>query len=468
MKKIVQIILFLALFYWVLPIHAQDSAKADKLFTSGVYSAALRIYRQLYKQHPDLPLYSYRLGRCEQELGMYEEAVIHLTESGTRYSLRALWLARAAFPTYRFELAQTMYEEWLHSADTTHHQYKKAQAELAKTKYLLRYMNRVENILYIDTFSITREALPTHLPLVSADMGTIEMRDGCFISTNQRGDRRYIAFTCKKTGRRLIGKQERLLEDWSTIDTLPTPINQFKEQDYPILMPDGVTLYYSAKDTEEGMGGWDIYMTKYNPATNTYLVPEILGMPINSMADDMFYLYDESAGKGFFITNRTNPNRLMLCSFVYNNPKYLRDSSEIYLRDYIQMRTLPRAASIHPSGSHSTASSAMNIWTENDPLSEWKLVLNDSTIYLSWDNFRSPDAIESMRLYLKLQKQMAEKSAELEQYRQTYSAASIEERVRLTSTILALETDVRKLRNEADSARKESIRQEIEQLSMGD
>ena len=73
-----------------------------------------------------------------------------------------------------------------------------------------------------------------------------------------------------------------------------------------------------------------------------------------------------------------------------------------------------------------------------------------------------------MRLYLKLQKQMAEKSAELEQYRQTYSAASLEERVRLTSTILALETDVRKLRNEADSARKESIRQEIEQLSMGD
>ena len=400
MKKIVQIILFLALFNWVLPIHAQDSAKADKLFTSGDYSAALRIYRQLYKQHPDLPLYSYRLGRCEQELGMYEDAVIHLTESGTRYSLRALWLARAAFPTYRFELAQTMYEEWLHSADTTHHQYKKAQAELAKTKYLLRYMNRVENILYIDT--------------------------------------------------------------------LPTPINQFKEQDYPILMPDGVTLYYSAKDTEEGMGGWDIYMTKYNPATNTYLVPEMLGMPINSMADDMFYLYDESAGKGFFITNRTNPNRLMLCSFVYNNPKYLRDSSEIYLRDYIQMRTLPRAASIHPSGSHSTASSAMKIWTEIDSLPEWKLVLNDSTIYLSWDNFRSPDAIKSMRLYLKLQKQMAEKSAELEQYRQTYSAASLEERVRLTSTILALETDVRKLRNEADSARKESIRQEIEQLSMGD
>ena len=110
----------------------------------------------------------------------------------------------------------------------------------------------------------------------------------------------------------------------------------------------------------------------------------------------------------------------------------------------------------------------MKIWTEIDSLPEWKLVLNDSTIYLSWDNFRSPDAIKSMRLYLKLQKQMAEKSAELEQYRQTYSAASLEERVRLTSTILALETDVRKLRNEADSARKESIRQEIEQLSMGD
>lgn len=469
MKKIVQIVSFLTLFCWVLPLHAQDPGKADKLFTDGDYSAALRMYQKLYHRNPGSALYSYRLGRCEQELGMYEEAVVHLTESGTRYSLRALWLARAAFPTYRFELAKTMYEEWLHSADSTHHQYKKAQAELARTEQMLRYMNRVENIAYMDTVSFPSEALPKHLPSISPDMGKIEMRDGQFISTNQRGDRRYIAFTCKKTGRRLIGKQERLLDEWSAVDTLPDNINQFKEQDYPILMPDGVTLYFSAKDTTDGMGGWDIYMTKYNPATNTYLMPEMLGMPFNSMADDLFYLYDELAGKGFFITNRTNPNRLMCCSFQYNKPKYLRDSAEQYLREYIQLRTLPKLKSQPSATSHTAAVSETGKWADfeqNEP--EWTLILNDSTVYSSLADFRSSEAKEAMHSYLELLHQLAEENERLAQYRAAFQEASADERTLLTSLILGLETDVRRLYEEAEKARKEVIRKETEHLSEKD
>ena len=468
MKKIVQIISFWALFCWALPLQAQDPSKADKLFTNGDYSAAMRLYRQLYKQHPGSALYSYRLGRCEQELGMYEEAVVHLTEAGTRYSLRALWLARAAFPTYRFELANSMYEEWLQSADTTHHQYKKAQAELARTEQMVRYMNRVENIVYLDTISFPSATLFEHLPSISPDMGKIEIQDGMFISTNQRGDRRYIAFTCQKTGRKLIGKQERLLDEWSAIDTLPENINQFKEQDFPILMPDGVTLYFSAKDSSDGMGGWDIYMTKYNPATNTYLMPEMLGMPLNSMADDLFYLYDESAGKGFFITNRTNPNRLLLCHFQYSEPKYLRDSSETYLREYVQLRTLPRFKGHSSSASHTATVGETDKWAaieQEEPA--WTLILNDSTVYSTFADFRSSEAKEAMHSYLELLHQLAEENERLAQYRAAFQAASADERTQLTSLILGLEADVRRLYEEAEKARKEVIRKETEQM-LGD
>ena len=463
MKKIAQIVSFLALFGWVLPLQAQDPGKADKLFTQGDYSAALSMYRQLYQRHPSSALYSYRLGRCEQELGMYEEAVVHLTESGTRYSLRSLWLARAAFHIYRFELAKTMYEEWLQSADTAHQHYKNAQAELAKTEQMVRYMNRVENIAYLDTVGFPLAALSKHLPSVSPDMGTIEIRDGRFISTNQRGDRRYVAFTCQKTGRRLIGKQERLLDEWSAIDTLPSPINQFDEQDFPILMPDGVTLYFSAKDTADGLGGWDIYMTKYNPATNTYLMPELLGMPINSMADDLFYLYDESAGKGFYITNRTNTNRLILCTFVCCEPKYLRDSSEAYMREYIQLRTLPKAASQQASAASAPDAFAPNLWAElEQDKPEWTLILNDSTIYTSLDDFRSSEAREAMQAYLDLQNQITEENEDLVQHREAFREAHAEERNQLKPLILALETDIRRLYQEAEKARKEVIRKETE------
>ena len=181
------------------------------------------------------------------------------------------------------------------------------------------------------------------------------------------------------------------------------------------------------------------------------------------MADDLFYLYDESAGKGFYITNRTNTNRLILCTFVCCEPKYLRDSSEAYLREYIQLRTLPKAASQQASAASTPDAFAPNIWAEleqNQP--EWTLILNDSTIYTSLDDFRSSEAREAMQAYLDLQNQIAEENEDLVQHREAFREAQAEERNQLKPLIIALETDIRRLYQEAEKARKEVIRKETE------
>jgi len=49
----------------------------------------------------------------------------------------------------------------------------------------------------------------------------------------------------------------------------------------PFVMSDGLTLYFASTD-HQSFGGYDLYVTRYNLATDSYLVPNQLNMPFNS------------------------------------------------------------------------------------------------------------------------------------------------------------------------------------------
>lgn len=62
--------------------------------------------------------------------------------------------------------------------------------------------------------------------------------------------------------------------------------------DYPYVLTDGITIYY-ASDGPGSMGGYDIFVTRYNTNTDSYLMPENVGMPFNSPYNDYMYVIDE-------------------------------------------------------------------------------------------------------------------------------------------------------------------------------
>jgi outer membrane protein OmpA-like peptidoglycan-associated protein len=71
-------------------------------------------------------------------------------------------------------------------------------------------------------------------------------------------------------------------EEWSTISKLPPPVNDPKYWDsQPSIASDGVTLYF-ASDRPGGYGGIDLYVTKKDPKTGQWSVPENLGPGINT------------------------------------------------------------------------------------------------------------------------------------------------------------------------------------------
>lgn len=104
------------------------------------------------------------------------------------------------------------------------------------------------------------------------------------------------------------------LSDEQALNTLNTPENER----YPILRQDGITLIF-ARESHDGIGGYDLYLSRRDPETNTYQTPTLLGMPFNSPADDLYLIYDDLRGVGLLASTRYCPKgKVNLYTFRIN------------------------------------------------------------------------------------------------------------------------------------------------------
>ena len=104
---------------------------------------------------------------------------------------------------------------------------------------------------------------------------------------------------------------------WSAPALLGEALVSAGNEMYPILSPDGKTLYF-ASDGLYGMGGYDLYKSVYDEAAGTWGAPENMGFPYNSPADDFLMMGTEDGKYAIFASNRE-------CA---------RDSVCLYVLDY--------------------------------------------------------------------------------------------------------------------------------------
>ncbi|MBK0402101.1 PD40 domain-containing protein [Adhaeribacter sp. BT258] len=76
--------------------------------------------------------------------------------------------------------------------------------------------------------------------------------------------------------------------DWGKPTSIGTTINTQYDDDSPYLSKDGKTLYFSSRG-HNTMGGYDIFMTKYDSVARKWTKPENMGYPVNTPDDDTYY-----------------------------------------------------------------------------------------------------------------------------------------------------------------------------------
>ena len=90
---------------------------------------------------------------------------------------------------------------------------------------------------------------------------------------------------------------------WSMPENLGTAINSPFDERSPFLANDGQTLYFS-RNSPQSIGGYDIFVSKFNPTTFAWSIPEALPKPINSVADDLFFYPQTDGMTAYLSSNR--------------------------------------------------------------------------------------------------------------------------------------------------------------------
>ncbi len=92
---------------------------------------------------------------------------------------------------------------------------------------------------------------------------------------------------------------------WGNIVNLGNAINTPYDEDAPFIHPDGITLYFSSKG-HNSMGDYDIFMSRMDLSDSTFKQAENIGYPINTPADDIYFVLSASGEHGYYSSARPN------------------------------------------------------------------------------------------------------------------------------------------------------------------
>lgn len=416
-------------------VNAQTAVRADALFVEKNYAEAAHAYRSLLGRVPDNQLYLYRYARCQQELGQTDTAIVYFEKAGEKYQLRNYYLGLLYEQSYRFEQALTLLSRYALTLTEDTLREQELKQHIAYCRKGARYIRRVEDICIIDSVTLPLSRLLTAYRL-SAECGSLTLADSllpCYVT--QKGDH---SVCVKRVGQNLKLLSCHRILSADECDTLPNAVNSDANQSYPFMLTDGVTLYF-ASDKAEGLGGYDIYVTRYNHATKDWFEPENIGFPFNSSANDFLYAEDELSGIGYFATDRfAQDGYATVYSFELNPEKRVVTDS---------LRAIKLAQLSHPTFCQISDEERLadgDIQNNSKPRKDYTVtdeqplaVINDELTYYSLTEFRSPKARKLCEQVILLDEAISEEKENLLRARIEYEKLGQDEELR--SVILASE-----------------------------
>ena len=114
---------------------------------------------------------------------------------------------------------------------------------------------------------------------------------------------------------------------WSTPKNLGLAVNSPYDETTPFLARDGRTLYFSSNNPGS-MGGFDVFKTVFDDATQTWSAPVNVGKPVNSPGDDAFFRISVDGLTAFFSSDRLDSygeRDLYVAYFKQEQPEQLAE-----------------------------------------------------------------------------------------------------------------------------------------------
>lgn len=376
-----------------------------------------------------------------------------------------------AVAQYRFSDAELILNQQIadmrkRNVDVTEKEAQLRAVHRAKTR-----MQTTECITFVDSI-ICNKADMTKYIYLSDECGQVDTYAHHFKQTDPSHSTIYLSQFADKLifsrpdaqGHRMLYTTLRIGNEW----TDPEPLNEMGlsehgdlEQDYPFMFNDGTTLYYAAKG-EESIGGYDIFMTRFDADENRFLAPENIGMPFNSLANDYLYCVDEYHNIGYFVTDRNAPaDHVCVYTFIPNNSRRIYNAQEL---EEERLAGLARINCIADTWTdknavqkaQATVATLKASPANTHPQETFTLVINDELTLTSLSGISNPEVQKMVKFWQESQSDLTKSEQKLQALRDQYAASTPQNKKSMASEILEEEHHVQKLN--------QSIQQQVKEI----
>ena len=335
-------------------------------------------------------------------------------------------------------------------------------------------LQATEQVMIIDSLVMPKAEVLNAIK-ISSECGSIHplnkiIKDDKSFSSyfqNQLGDKRMYAQPNKNGKLRLV---ESLLiaNEWSA----PTPLKGLEEEEndnfnFPFMLTDGITMYFAAENSES-VGGYDIFMTRYDADTQKYLVPDNIGMPFNSPANDYLYVIDEYNNLGYFVSDRHQPvDSVCLYTFIPNEKRSIYDIDAIgeeKLRNLAKINSI-KDTWINPAAvkeAQKRLADTRNAKESETQKHDFVFILNDQHTYYTLSDFKQPKAKERAQWWIENKKDLQSRSQELNRLRARYIAGNETQKAQIAPQIRLNEEKLEQIEQDLCKLEKEIRKFELE------
>ena len=341
-----------------------------------------------------------------------------------------------------------------------------------------------QQITIIDSIVTDKDQLLSQL-LLSDETGRILSSsafwgkgDSTTVFVNEMGNKAYFSQPDDSLKQQLC-TSDLLGGEWSKPQLLNGISEGISETAYPFMLADGLTFYFAGKG-EESIGGYDIFMTRYDAHNNSFLKPENIGMPFNSEANDYLFAIDEYAHIGYFVSDRRQPEG-KACLYIFI-PQASRKTYDPIVYTPAEIRGFADISSIADTwGNGEERSAALaryqaisinnmkatntDAQPDDNTVASLELVINDALTYSSARDFRSREAAVLYKQLIEARQQLCLLNEQLEKSRSFYPQAAGAEKKSLQREILQAEAEVIKLHSHIQSLEKEARNAEIKVIN---
>ena len=299
-----------------------------------------------------------------------------------------------------------------------------------------------QQIVIIDSIVTDKEQFLASIRL-SSESGKL-MPTGTFFNNQQQGClyinemSNKVYFSQPVDSLQQLFTSDKLGNEWSRPQRLTGISEGISEASYPFMLADGVTFYFAGKG-EESIGNYDIFVTRYDSRSGSFLKPENIGMPFNSEANDYMYAIDETNRIGYFVSDRRQPEgKVCIYIFVPSETRKTYDGT-VYSEE--QIRHLADITSIADTWGDGTERKAAleRIKQKYAAGTSAETTNNKGKAAV---NFLSKEAKSLYPELVEQQSKLDTANSRLAQLRQQYHAANNNVRKVLKNEILKLEAEV--------------------------